>query len=61
MGIGKSSTRAKNKYNSVNYDRIPLVVPKGKKAEYKAYADASDKSLNAFVVECIERRIQDGR
>lgn len=59
LEIGKSATRAKNKYNSANYDRIPLVVPKGKKAEYKAFADAADKSLNAFIIECIERRTQE--
>lgn len=54
---GNSETRAKNKYNAKNYDRVTLSVPKGKKEEYKAAAEAEGKSLNAFIVECVERRI----
>lgn len=54
---GNSETRAKNKYNAKNYDRVTLSVPKGKKEEYKEAAMAEGKSLNAFIVECVERRI----
>jgi len=52
--MGKASTRAKNKYNAVNYDRISLSVPKGKKEEYQQAAEAAGKSLNQFIVDCIE-------
>lgn len=54
--MGKAATTAKNKYNSKAYDRINLVVPKGKKDEYKAKAEAEGKSLNQYIVECIEGR-----
>lgn len=56
-GTTKASQRAVNKYIAANYDRLNLTVPKGKKDEYKAAATAEGKSLNAFIVECVERRI----
>lgn len=51
---GSSETRAKNKYNAKNYDRVTLSVPKGKKEEYKEAAMAEGKSLNQFAVDKIE-------
>lgn len=56
-GTTKASQRAVNKYIANNYDRLNITVPKGKKTEYKAAAEAEGKSLNAFIVECVERRI----
>lgn len=56
-GTTKASQRAVNKYIANNYDRLNLTVPKGKKDEYRAAAEAEGKSLNAFIVECVERRI----
>ena len=53
--MGKAATTAKNKYNEKNYDRINLVVPKGKKDEYKQMADAAGKSLNQFIIDKIEQ------
>ena len=48
--MGKSTTKAKNKYNDKNYDRIPLVVPKGTKEKIKTYAESKGfKSLNAYI------------
>ena len=34
-----SATKAKNKYKSKTYDRIELIVPKGKKDLIKAHAN----------------------
>ena len=60
MGVqmGKASTKAKNKYNAENYERISLSVPKGKKDEYKAAAEARGKSLNQFIIDCIEKGME---
>lgn len=58
MNMGKAATKAKNKYNTANYDRIYLVVAAGKKEEYKAAADARGVSLNQFITECIENEIK---
>ncbi len=56
--MGKASTKAKNKYNAENYERISLSVPKGKKDEYKAAAEARGKSLNQFIIDCIEKGME---
>ncbi len=54
---GKASTRAKNKYNAENYERISLVVPKGKKEQIKAHAESQGESLNGFVNRAIDEAI----
>ena len=46
---GKSSTRAKNKYNASNYDNLRIVVPKGQKAAIEAFATAQNESVNGLV------------
>lgn len=55
MAYSESQKRASRKYNESNYDRLYITVPKGKKDEYKAKADALGKSLNQYIVDCIER------
>lgn len=55
---GKASTRAKNKYNAANYERIALVVPKGKKDKIKAVAQRQGESLNGFVNKAIDNEIK---
>lgn len=59
MASTKASQRAVNKYIANNYDRLNLTVPKGKKDEYKAAAEAEGKSLNAFIIECVEKRMEE--
>ena len=56
---GKPSTRAKNKYNAANYERIALVVPKGKNAKIKAYADSKGDSINGFVNKAIDKAMEE--
>ena len=58
---GKPSTRAKNKYNAANYERIALVVPKGKKAKIKAYADSKGESINGFVNRAINETMNNDK
>lgn len=53
--MGNSATRAKNKYNGANYDRISLSVPKGQKDELKTFVeDCGYASINQFVIDAIE-------
>ncbi len=55
---GTSATKAKNKYNDANYDRLYPYVKKGKKAEYEAAAKtAGYDSLNEFIIDAIEEKI----
>lgn len=55
---GKASTRAKNKYNAANYDRIALQVKKGKREELKAHAEKQGESLNAFINRAINETME---
>ena len=55
---GTAATRAKNKWQSANCDRINLVVPKGKKATIKEFAESKEKSLNGFINEAIDEKIE---
>ena len=59
MGIksGKASTKAKNKYNARNYDRVSIVVPKGYKSDILAVAEAGGDSINGYITKAINERI----
>ena len=52
--MGKSSTRAKNKYNAKAYDRISVTVKKGTKDEWKFEAEKQGLSLNAFIEQAVQ-------
>lgn len=56
---GKTSAEAKNRYNSKAYDRIAVVVPKGRKAIIQAAAERGVLSLNAYIVKAIERQMSE--
>ena len=55
---GKATTRAKNKYNSQNYDSLRIVVPKGQKEELQAHAANNNESLNGFVNRAIQETLE---
>jgi len=57
IDMGKASTRAQNKYNAKTYDRITVLVPKGKRDAVKDAANAVGESLNAFAVKAIDERM----
>lgn len=57
MATTKAGQKAVNKYIASNYDRINLTMQKGKKEEYKAAAEAEGKSLNQFIIDCIEKSL----
>lgn len=46
--------KANNKYNEKTYDRINIAVPKGRKAEIKAHAEAHSESVNGFIGRAID-------
>ena len=43
-----------NKKYLATLDEIRFRVPKGKKDEYKQLAEDAGKSLNQFIIDCIE-------
>ncbi len=57
MENGTSATRAKRKYNEKNYERVALVVAKGRKAILQAHATSKGESLNGFINRAIDETI----
>ncbi len=55
---GKTSNQSKAKYNAKAYDRLYPFVPKGRKAEIQAAADAVGESLNDFICKAIDERME---
>lgn len=55
---GSSATRAKNKYNAANYDRLYPYVAKGRKEIYEAAAKAAGMSLNDYIITAIEEKLK---
>lgn len=53
--MGKSQTKAKNKYNAKAYDRISVTVKKGVKEEWKSEAEKQGLSLNAFIDKAVNQ------
>lgn len=55
MTVSKSQQKAVHKYVKLNYDRIELTVPKGRKEAIKASAYALGQSVNSFINSAIDR------
>lgn len=49
MPASKAQQKAQNKWIAKAYDRINLTVPKGKKEEIQAFAEANGESVNGFI------------
>ena len=58
MPVSKAQQKAVNKYMAEKYDRINLVVPKGRREELRAKAKAAGKSLNSYLIGLIEGETQ---
>lgn len=49
----EAQKRSAEKYLQEKVEDIRIRVPKGQKAEIKAYAEAQGKSLNQFIIDAI--------
>ena len=58
--MGKTSAAVKNKWNANAYDRIAVVVPKGKKDAIKARAESQGESVNAYIWRLIQEDMKKG-
>lgn len=47
------------RYNKKAYDRIDVVVPKGKRQIIKDFAASQGKSLNRFICDAIDFQMRD--
>ena len=57
MAVSKSQQKAVHKYVKANYDRLELTVPKGRKDEIKAHAEAQGQSVNGFINAAIDEKM----
>lgn len=55
---GKNSPESINRYIAKAYDRINLTVPKGKKETIKAHAESHGQSVNSFINEAIDEKME---
>lgn len=46
------------KYQKDRYDRITVMADKGKKEEYQAAAKVKGMSLSAFVMLCVDEKLE---
>ena len=54
--MGKTSAAAKNRYAAKAYDRLQIIVKKGKKSELQAVADKNGDSLNAYIKKAVREQ-----
>ena len=61
MSAQKYTEARKNgnrKWDAANLDRLSLALPKGKKAEIQAHAQAHGASVNAFISRAIRETME---
>ena len=56
--MNETKKRKQYDFDKKAYDHMHIQVPKDKKEEIKAFADSKGKSLNRFVNEAIDEKIE---
>ena len=51
-------TQYKNTWQKENVDRVNLTMPKGRKDEIKAHAEAQGQSVNGFINAAIDEKME---
>lgn len=55
MGYSEAQKEATARYNKKAYDRIDIIVPKGKRELIKQFARRQGKSTNKFINDAIDK------
>ena len=55
---GKISTSSKNKWNAAHYDRVSLMLPKGKKDIIQEHANQQGETVNRFINRSIDNQME---
>ena len=58
MPATKAQQKAVSKYMKENYDVYQIRMPKGRKAEIKAHAEARGESVNGFIGRAINETME---
>lgn len=56
--MGNAATKAKNKYNEENYERIALSVKKGGKSLIQSAAAVKGETINGYIKSAIKAKIK---
>lgn len=59
MGYTEAQKEATARYNKKAYDKICLIVKKGRRQEIKKFAEAHGKSMNGFINEAIDKAMKE--
>lgn len=59
MAYSNAQKEATARYNKKAYDRIEIKVKKGRKREIAAYAAAQNKSVTQFIVDAIDKAMEE--
>ena len=59
MGYTEAQKEATARYNKKAYDRIDVIVPKGKRAIIKNFARKQGKSTNRFIIDAIDKAMSE--
>ncbi len=47
--MSRTSSAVKNKWNKDNYDRLTVMIPKGRKMDIEAHAQSKGLSVNGLI------------
>ena len=59
MGYTAAQKEATAQYNKKAYDRIDIIVPKGKREVIKRFAQKQGKSTNRFINDAIDKAMSE--
>ena len=59
MGYTEAQKEATARYNKKAYDRIDIIVPKGKRAQIQNFAKKQGKSTNRFINDAIDKAMKE--
>ena len=59
MGYTEAQKEATARYNKKAYDRIDIIVPKGKRDVIKSFARRQGKSTNRFINDAIDKAMSE--
>ena len=51
-----NKSRANNRYDKENYDRLYVIVAKGMRDKLRALAEAEGVTLNRYIIEAVESK-----
>jgi len=58
MIMPKRKAEWQNNYIARKYDRLNIIVPKGQKEALQTHAESAGQSLNAYVVQAVDERVE---